>query len=499
MKDKSKETKYIMALDAGTTSCRCIIFDKKSNILSIAQKEISQSFPAPGRFEEDAEEIWEAQVGTAKDALETARISASDIAAIGIANQRETAVLWDRETGKPVYPAIVWQDKRTSRMCDNLIEKGLLNNWKKLTGLVIDPYFSATKIWWILNNVPGAMDKAKEGRLLFGTVDTWLIWKLSGGKVHATDYSNASRTMLFNIGDLCWEDSILRELNIPKEILPEVKPSGFVYCNTEAEIFGSSIPVAGAVGDQQASLFGQMCFEPGSVKCTYGTGCFLLMNTGNSVVNSENGLVSTIGWGLDGKIEYALEGSVFVAGSLIKWLRDQLNIIETSADSENLAKQVENTAGCYIVPAFSGLGAPYWDPHARGIITGLSFGTDKRHIVRAALESIAYQAYDVLYAMETDIKKKIVSLKADGGASANNLLMQMQADIIQAKVIRPSCVETTALGAAFLAGLTVGYWKNREEILGLNNADRFFVPGILPDEQRDKIKKWKTAVNRARG
>ena len=443
--------KLVMALDAGTTSNRCILFNEKGEIVSLSQKEFTQYFPKSGWVEHDAGEIWLTQYSVASEALSKIGAKAEDIAAIGITNQRETTIVWNKETGEPIYHAIVWQDRRTADYCETLVNKGLTETFRSKTGLVIDPYFSATKIRWLLENVPGAKRSAEEGNLLFGTVETWLIWKLTGGKVHITDYSNASRTMLFNIVDLKWDDDILKELDIPKCMLPEVRPSSEVYAKTLPDLFGGEITIAGAAGDQQAALFGQTCFKPGQAKNTYGTGCFLLMNTGEKPVFSKQGLVTTIAWGLNGKVEYALEGSVFVAGSAIQWLRDELKFIDSASDSEFLANKVEDTCGCYIVPAFTGLGAPYWDPYARGTIVGLSRGVNKYHIIRATLESLAFQTYDVLTAMESDSGMKLSSLNVDGGASANNLLMQMQADIIQNEVNRPSCVETTAAGAAYLA------------------------------------------------
>jgi len=483
-----------MALDAGTTSNRCILFNKKGEIISLAQKEFTQYFPGSGLVEHDASEIWLTQYSVACEALSLAGVKAEDIAAIGITNQRETTIVWDKETGEPIYHAIVWQDRRTADYCESLVAKGLTDIIRAKTGLVIDPYFSATKIRWLLENVPGAKRKAEEGGLLFGTVETWLIWKLTGGKVHITDYSNASRTMLFNIVDLKWDEDILKELDIPSRMLPKVMPSSAVYGKTKEDLFGKEIVISGAAGDQQAALFGQTCFKPGQAKNTYGTGCFLLMNTGEKPVFSKQGLVTTIAWGLDNKIEYALEGSVFVAGSAIQWLRDELKFIDSASDSEFFANKVKDTNGCFLVPAFTGLGAPYWDPYARGVIVGLSRGVNKYHIIRACLESLAYQTYDVLTAMESDSDMKLSELNVDGGASANNLLMQMQSDIIQTKVNRPSCVETTAAGAAYLAGLAVGYWKNKEELLNNISVEHTFKPQISFEEQRCKISKWHKAV-----
>lgn len=489
-----KLAKYIMALDAGTTSNRCILFNYRGEICSVAQKEFTQYFPQSGWVEHDAEEIWLTQYSVASEALSKIGAKAEDIAAIGITNQRETTIVWDKETGEPVYNAIVWQDRRTADYCESLASKGLTDVYRAKTGLVIDPYFSATKIRWLLQNVPGAKEKAEAGRLLFGTVETWLIWKLTGGRVHVTDYSNASRTMLFNILDLKWDEDILKELEIPSSMLPAVMPSSCVYGETAPDLFGGSITIAGAAGDQQAALFGQTCFQPGQAKNTYGTGCFLLMNTGDRPVFSKNGLVTTIAWGLDGKVEYALEGSVFVAGSAIQWLRDQLKFIDSAGDSEFFAEKVRDTNGCYVVPAFTGLGAPYWDPYARGAIVGLSRGVNKYHIIRATLESLAYQTYDVLTAMEADSGINLTALNVDGGASANNLLMQIQADIIQTNVNRPACVETTATGAAYLAGLAVGYWKSQADLLENISIERTFAPQISAAEQQKKLGNWQKAV-----
>lgn len=491
-------SKYVMALDAGTTSNRCILFNEKGEIVSLAQKEFTQYFPKSGWVEHDAAEIWLTQYSVASEALAKADAKAEDIAAIGITNQRETTIVWDKETGEPIYHAIVWQDRRTADYCESLVNKGLTDTYRQKTGLVIDPYFSATKIRWLLENVPGARQKAEEGKLLFGTVETWLIWKLTGGSVHITDYSNASRTMLFNIVDLKWDEDILKELNIPACMLPEVRPSSEVYAKTMPDLFGGEITIAGAAGDQQAALFGQTCFNAGQAKNTYGTGCFLLMNTGEKPVFSKSGLVTTIAWGIDGKVEYALEGSIFVAGSAIQWLRDELRFMDSASDSEFFASKVKDTCGCYVVPAFTGLGAPYWDPYARGAIVGLSRGVNKYHVIRATLESLAYQTYDVLTAMENDSGMKLSKLNVDGGASANNLLMQMQADIIQTEVNRPKCVETTAAGAAYLAGLAVGYWKNKEDVLTNISIEKTFEPEISREEQEKKIAKWHKAVEHAR-
>lgn len=487
-------SKYIMALDAGTTSNRCILFDEKGEICSIAQKEFTQYFPKPGWVEHDANEIWSSQLGVAVEAMAKLGIGADDIAAIGITNQRETTIVWDKNTGEPVYHAIVWQCRRTSEYCDSLKEKGLTDKFREKTGLIIDAYFSGTKLKWILDNVDGVRERAEKGELLFGTVETWLIWKLTKGKSHVTDYSNASRTLLFNIKDLTWDKEILEELNIPESMLPEPKPSSYVYGYSDASFFGKEIPISGAAGDQQAALFGQTCFNPGEAKNTYGTGCFMLMNTGETPVYSNNGLVTTIAWGLDGKVNYALEGSIFVAGASIQWLRDELRIIESAADSEYMAKKVKDTNGCYVVPAFTGLGAPYWDQYARGTIVGLTRGVNKYHIIRATLESIGYQVNDVLHAMKADSGIDLAALKVDGGASANDFLMQFQSDIINAPVKRPSCVETTAMGAAYLAGLAVGYWNSKEDVIKNWAVDKIFSPIMGEEDRERKIKGWNKAV-----
>jgi len=486
--------KYIMALDSGTTSNRCILFNEQGEMCSMAQKEFTQFFPQPGWVEHDAQEIWSTQLEVAKQAMANVGATAADIAAIGITNQRETTIVWDKSTGLPICPAIVWQCRRTSGYCDSLKEKGLTDSFRSKTGLVIDAYFSGTKLRWILENVDGARERAEKGELLFGTVETWLIWKLTGGKVHVTDYSNASRTMLFNINTLQWDDEILEELNIPKCMLPQVQPSSCVYGNAQAQFFGAPIPIAGAAGDQQAALFGQTCFSPGEAKNTYGTGCFMLMNTGNSPVFSRNGLVTTIAWGLDGKVTYALEGSIFVAGAAIQWLRDELRFIESAADSEYMAMKVKDTNGCYVVPAFTGLGAPHWDQYARGAVVGLTRGVNKYHIIRATLDSLCYQTNDVLQAMKADSGIALAALKVDGGASANNYLMQTQADIIGAPVQRPQCVETTAMGAAYLAGLAVGYWKSIDDIRKNWAIDRTFSPAIDDSQRTKRIKGWSKAV-----
>lgn len=492
-------SKYIMSLDAGTTSNRCILFNKKGEICSIAQREFTQYFPHPGWVEHDADEIWASQLGVAVEAMNKIGAAAEDIAAIGITNQRETAIVWDRKTGEPICHAIVWQCRRTSEYCDSLKRKGLTEKFHQKTGLVIDAYFSATKIKWILDNVPDARARAERQELLFGTVETWLIWKMTKGRVHVTDYSNASRTMLFNINTLTWDDEILAELDIPKSMLPEPKPSSCIYGETDPSFFGGAIPIAGAAGDQQAALFGQTCFHPGEAKNTYGTGCFLLMNTGETPVFSKNGLVTTIAWGLDGKVNYALEGSIFVAGAAIQWLRDEMRLIDSSEDSEYMASKVDTTNGCYVVPAFTGLGAPHWDQYARGTIVGITRGVNKYHIIRATLESIAYQVNDVLEAMRADSGIALSSLNVDGGASANNFLMQVQADIINAPVNRPTCVETTATGAAYLAGLAVGYWENKEEVISNRSTDQIFLPSVSEDIRLSRIKGWNKAVKYSYG
>ena len=491
--------KYVMALDAGTTSNRCILFNEKGQMCSVAQREFKQIFPKPGWVEHDANEIWASQLGVAVEAMNMIDASAADIAAIGITNQRETTILWDKNTGEPVYNAIVWQCRRTSEYCDSLKEQGLTEKFRRKTGLVIDAYFSATKIKWILDNVPGVRERAEKGELLFGTVETWLIWKLTKGKAHVTDYSNAARTMLFNINTLEWDDEILQILDIPKAILPEAMPSSCVYGMADPAFLGGEIPISGAAGDQQAALFGQTCFQAGDAKSTYGTGCFLLMNTGDKLVFSENGLITTIAWGLNGKVTYALEGSVFVAGAAIQWLRDEMRIIDSAEDSEYMAKKVKDTNGCYVVPAFTGLGAPYWDQYARGTIVGITRGVNKCHIIRATLESLAYQVNDVLVAMKADSGIALSSLKVDGGASANNFLMQTQADIINVPVNRPQCVETTAMGAAYLAGLAVGYWKDLEDIKNNWMVDRTFVPVLEEKTRTERIQGWKKAVKYAYG
>lgn len=489
--------KYIMALDAGTTSNRCILFNQKGEICSVAQKEFTQYFPKPGWVEHDADEIWSCQLGVAVEAMNKIGAGASDIAAIGITNQRETVIVWDKNTGEPIYHAIVWQCRRTAEYCDTLKERGLTEFFRQRTGLIIDAYFSGTKIRWILDHVEGARERAENGELLFGTVETWLIWKLTKGRVHVTDYSNASRTLLFNINTLTWDQEILDLLEIPRAMLPEAKPSSCIYGVTDASYFGGEIPIGGAAGDQQSALFGQTCFQAGEAKNTYGTGCFLLMNTGEKPVFSEHGLVTTIAWGIDDKVYYALEGSIFVAGAAIQWLRDEMHLIDSAADSEYMAKKVPDTNGCYVVPAFTGLGAPYWDQYARGTIVGITRGVNKYHIIRATLESLAYQTNDVLKAMEADSGIKLSALKVDGGASANDFLMQTQADVIGAPVHRPECIETTAMGAAYLAGLSVGYWENKDAVRENWAVDQIFEPQIQEEERQEKTAGWKKAVRYA--
>lgn len=489
--------KYIMALDLGTTSCRCIIFDKNGRICSAAQKEFTQYFPQPGWVEHDAEEIWATQTGLMYEAMSKIDITINEIAGIGITNQRETTVLWDKETGRPVHKAIVWQCRRTAGYCDELKKLGMAEFFRSKTGLVLDAYFSATKLRWLLDNAAGARERAEKSKLLFGTVDSWIIWKLTGGKVHVTDYSNASRTMLFNIHTLKWDEEILRVLKIPQQILPEVKPSSHVYGYTDSKLFGREVPIAGAGGDQQCALFGQTCFERGEVKNTYGTGGFMLMNTGTAPVNSHNGLVTTIAWGVDDKVEYALEGSIFVAGAAVQWLRDELGLIRDAAESEVLAKSVPDANGCYVVPAFVGLGAPYWDQYARGAIVGLTRGVNRNHIVRATLESIAYQVNDVLMAMQEDSGMPITSLRVDGGACDNDFLMQFQADILNTSVVRPYCIETTAMGAAYLAGLAVGYWRSKEEILANHVIAAEFKPQMGQARRESLLQGWHNAVKAA--
>ena len=486
-----------MALDAGTTSNRCILFDRAGKIVSLAQKECTPYFPKPGWVEHDADEIWSTQLGVAVEAMSKIGASADDIAAIGITNQRETAIVWDKETGVPVCHAIVWQCRRTAKYCDSLKERGLEEWFRMKTGLTIDAYFAGTKVRWILEHVEGAKERAKRGELLFGTVETWLIWKLTKGKVHATDYSNASRTMMFDIHKLDWDQKILDYFKIPKNMLPKVKPSSGIFGYTEVGMFGESIPIAGAAGDQQSALFGQCCFDAGEVKNTYGTGCFLLMNTGEKAVTSENGLLTTIAASADGTVQYALEGSIFVAGAAIQWLRDEMRMIRKAADTERYATAVEDTAGVYLVPAFTGIGAPYWDPYARGTVVGITRGCKKEHFIRAALESMAYQTNDILKVMEEESGVQIRTLKVDGGASNNNFLMQFQADILGVDVLRPQCVETTALGAAYLAGIAVGYWEDVEDVRANWALSRTFHADMTDEKRQHLLKGWKKAVGRA--
>jgi len=490
--------KYILALDQGTTSSRAIVFDKDGMIVGTSQKEFTQFYPKAGWVEHDAMEIWGTQSGVAREVLEKTGVRPEEVAAIGITNQRETTVVWDKNTGKPIYNAIVWQCRRTAAICDELKAKGLEASIKEKTGLVVDAYFSGTKVKWILDNVEGAREKAENGELLFGNIDTWLIWNLTRGKVHVTDYSNASRTLLYNIKELKWDDEILSELGIPKSMLPEVKPSSCVYGYTDPQTFGGAeIPIAGDAGDQQAALFGQACFDPGMAKNTYGTGCFMLMNTGEKPIESKSGLLTTIAWGIGDKVEYALEGSIFIAGASIQWLRDELKLVYDSAQSEYYANLVEDTNGVYVVPAFTGLGAPYWDMYARGVILGLTRGSKREHIVRATLESIAYQTKDVLEAMQEDSGITLKALKVDGGAAANNFLMSFQSDILNVPVRRPKVLETTALGAAYLAGLAVGFWKDQDEIKDKWAVDREFEITMEEDLRNKKYNGWKKAVKRA--
>lgn len=491
-------TKYVMALDQGTTSSRCIIYDKKGNMMSVAQKEFTQIYPKDGWVEHDAMEIWSTQMGVAQEALLKIGCTYKDIEAIGITNQRETTIVWDKDTGLPICNAIVWQCRRTAKYCDRLLSSGYGEMIHRKTGLLIDAYFSGTKLKWILDNVVGAREKAEEGKLLFGTVETWLIWKMTGGKVHITDYSNASRTMMFNINTLTWDEDILKLLEIPASMLPVPVPSSCVYGETDPTIFGGPIKIGGASGDQQAALFGQTCFDVGDGKSTYGTGSFLLVNTGEKPVFSKNGLVTTIAWGLDGKVNYALEGSVFVCGAAIQWLRDEINILEKSSDSEAMAMAVEDSCGLIVVPAFVGLGAPYWDPYARGAVMGITRGANKNHLVRATLESLAYQTRDLIDAMTDDLGTRITSLKVDGGACSNNFLMQFQSDILNCTVKRPVCVETTSLGAAYLAGLAVGYWENKEDVVHNWQTDRIFEPSMEDEKREELLKGWKKAVSRVR-
>ncbi|MEW6624736.1 MAG: glycerol kinase GlpK [Bacillota bacterium] len=490
------EKKYILSLDQGTTSSRAILFDKSGAIVKVAQKEFAQIYPIAGWVEHDPMEIWGTQSGVAREVLETAAVRPQEVAAIGITNQRETAIVWDKETGSPIYNAIVWQCRRSAGICDDLKARGLEAYVREKTGLVIDAYFSGTKVKWILDNVEGAREKAQKGQLLFGTVDTWLIWNLTRGKVHATDYSNASRTMLFDIKELKWDERLLAELGIPGSMLPEVNPSSHIYGFTDPQTFGGAqVPIAGTAGDQQAALFGQACFEPGMAKNTYGTGCFMLMNTGENPVASKSGLLTTIAWGVNDKVEYALEGSVFIAGAAIQWLRDGLRLIDSAPDSEYYAGKVKDSGGVYLVPAFAGLGAPYWDMYARGAVFGLTRGTKKEHFIRAALESLAYQTKDILGAMEMDSGIKLQALRVDGGAVANNFLMQFQADILGVSVERPQITETTALGAAYLAGLAVDFWQ-RDEIANSRKYDAVFLCKMDEKDRHRLYKGWQKAVKR---
>lgn len=489
---------YLMALDQGTTSSRCMLFDRKGRIVSMAQKEFTQYYPQAGWVEHDPMEIWSTQMGVAREAMKQADISYKEIVGLGITNQRETTIVWDRETGVPVYPAIVWQCRRTAKDCDRLKEQGKEAWIYQKTGLKLDAYFSATKLQWILDHVEGVRERAKRGEVLFGTVDSWLIWKLTKGKVHATDYTNAARTMLFNIVEKQWDKELLELFQIPEQMLPKVHDCAYLYGETDATLFGGPIPITGVAGDQQASLFGQACFQRGACKNTYGTGGFLLMNVGETPVFSKNGLLTTVAWGLNGSLTYALEGSVFVAGAAIQWLRDEMGLISSAEESEALARSVEDTNGVYMVPAFVGLGAPYWDAYARGILTGLTRGTNRKHIVRAALESLAYQTYDVVELMEQEAGiKTLPCLKVDGGASANDFLMQFQAEILQAEIQRPGCIETTALGAAYLAGLGMGFYTDTEEIKGNWQKERSFLPVMHEEYRKSKIKGWRVAVGQA--
>ncbi len=486
---------YVMSIDQGTTSSRAIIFNKAGEIINVTQKEFTQHFPHPGWVEHDAMEIWASVQSVVAEALAHQDISAGDIATIGITNQRETTVVWDKNTGKPVYNAIVWQSRQTMDICDDLKAQGLAPAVRKKTGLLIDAYFSGTKVKWILDNVEGARAKAENGDLLFGTIDTWLVWKLTGGKVHVTDYTNASRTLMYNIHTLKWDEEILEALCVPASMLPEVRPSSEIYGNTDKESFqGLDIPISGMAGDQQAALFGQTCFEAGMAKNTYGTGCFMLMNTGEKAVPSKNGLLTTIAWGVDGKVEYALEGSIFVAGSAIQWLRDGLRMFQDAKDSELYATRVQGTDGVYVVPAFVGLGAPYWDSEVRGAVFGLTRGTTKEHFVRATLESLCYQTKDVLSAMEADSGIKLDTLRVDGGAVANDVMLQIQADFLGVPVERPNCIETTALGSAYLAGLAVGFWADKEDIVKNFRINRSFAPGMATEESAKLYKGWQRAV-----
>lgn len=490
--------KYILAFDQGTTSSRSVLFDHKGSNIAITQKDFRQIFPKPGWVEHDPNEIWSSQLETALSISNKANISLTEIAAIGITNQRETTVVWDRQSGEPIYNAIVWQDRRTSKYCDNLKSLGHIDKIKQKTGLVLDAYFSGTKLKWILDNVQGAREKASKGQLCFGTVDTWLIWKLTNGKTFVTDVSNASRTLLFNINTLEWDEELLKLFDIPKSILPEVKESSEIYGETDSDVFSANIPISGIAGDQQAALFGQLCTEKGMVKNTYGTGCFLLMNTGKKPVFSENKLLTTIAWKINGKVTYALEGSVFVGGAAVQWIRDELKLIDTTEEIEVLASRVEDNGGVYFVPALTGLGAPYWDPYARGAIIGITRGTTREHIARATLEGIAYQVYDIVKAMEADANAKGTELRVDGGASANNFLMQFQADLFNFKVVRPKFLETTALGAAYLAGLAVGFWNGIEDLKDQWGIDQIFKPKMKHSVAQSYLKEWHKAVSRSK-
>ena len=485
---------YIMSLDQGTTSSRCILFDKAGNICASVQKEFRQIYPHPGWVEHDANEIWDTTLEVSRAAMAKLGVEAADIAAIGITNQRETTVIWDKETGEPIANAIVWQCRRTSDIIDDLVQRGCADTIRQKTGLEPDAYFSGSKIKWLLDNVPGARKRANAGKLLFGTIDTWLIWKLTGGKVHVTDHTNASRTMLYNIRELCWDKELLELLDVPECMLPEVKPSSYVYGTTEFELYGGEIPIAGAAGDQQCALFGQCCFEPGQMKNTYGTGCFLLMNTGSEIVESKNGLVTTIAVGYEDHVEYALEGSIFVAGAAVQWLRDELSVLSDAAESQQYAEKVPDTAGGYVVPAFTGLGAPYWNQHARGVVVGITRGFSRAHLIRATLESLAYQTYDIARAMERDSGIHIAELKVDGGACANDFLMQFQSDLIGSDVYRPRCIETTALGAAYLAGLAVGYWTSLEDVKNNWAIDKVFTSGMAEERRINLLDGWHKAV-----
>ena len=491
--------KVIMALDQGTTSSRCILYNKNGEIISQAQKEFAQHYPKPGWVEHNPMEIWSTQISVAQEAMAKVNLTTNDIHAIGITNQRETTVVWDKTTGQPIYNAIVWQCRRTADDCNNLIEQGFSQMIREKTGLLPDAYFSGTKLKWILDHVAGAREKAAAGDLLFGTIETWLIWKLTDGKVHITDYSNASRTMMFNIHTLEWDEDLLQLLNIPKEMLPSPKPSSMVYGMSSAKIVGAEIPIAGAAGDQQAALFGQTCFHADEAKMTFGTGGFMLLNTGDKPVHSEHGLLTTIAWGVDGKVDYALEGSIFVAGAAVQWLRDELKLFDTAAESERMAMSVKDSNGVYVVPAFVGLGAPYWDSYARGTVFGLTRGSNKNHLVRATLEAIAYQTLDLIDAMSADTGSQLAFLKVDGGACSNNFLMQFLADIINIEVIRPKVIETTSLGAAYLAGLSTGFWQDRGDVIANSKIDKVFSPAMEALDRNEKIRKWHKAVERSKG